>query len=293
MLSILIPTYNYNIYPLAQAIYAQCIAEGIAFEILSADDGSGSVHNTENEKINALTNSLFIQLPDNIGRSAMRNLLARKAKYNWMLFLDADVLPVDSQLVKRYLPHCDAIAKVVYGGIKYQGNRPANSELLRWVYGNKREALSAEERQKNPYLRMLTLNFLIHKDIFEAVRFNEYIPNLRHEDTLFSYDLKKAGIHVMHIENNVYHLGLDDSRAFLKKSEEAVEGLKYLLDNKLLADDYVSLGRLYKKIGRLGFEGIVGLLFRMLKEPMSKHLLGGNPSLMLFDLYRLGYMCSL
>lgn len=293
MLSVLIPTYNYDIYPLVDALHAQCLAEGVVFEILSADDGSGSAHNTENEKINILQHASFWALPRNTGRSAMRNLLADEAQYNWLLFLDADVMPVDSNFIKQYLPYIGTEEKVVYGGIRYTEQQPANNELLRWVYGNSREALPAAERQQQPYLRLLTLNFMVHKNVFAKVRFNESIPNLRHEDTLFSYDLMKAGVPVVHIENNVYHLGLDDSQAFLKKSEEAIDGLKYLLDNRLLAVDYVGMAGLYQKIKALQLGPVIALFYRVTKKLLRNNLLGSNPSLIVFDLYRLGYMCSL
>jgi glycosyltransferase involved in cell wall biosynthesis len=293
MLSILIPTYNYNILPLVKELQAQCMAAGITYEIISADDGSGSALNAENEKINSLQHCRFTAFTQNRGRSAMRNRLADEAKYNWLLFLDADTLPVDGLLIQRYLPYIDEKEKVVYGSIRYQPQKPDKDKLLRWVYGNNREALPANERQKLPYLRLLTLNFLIHKNVFGKVRFNETMPNLRHEDTLFSYNLMKADIPVEHIENNVYHLGLDDSYGFIKKTEEAQIGLKYLLDKQLLPAEYINMGKMYKKLKRTGLSAIAGILFKVSKRVMIKNLAGGNPSLRIFDLYRIGYICSL
>ncbi|OYQ33028.1 hypothetical protein CHU92_14000 [Flavobacterium cyanobacteriorum] len=293
MLSVLIPTYNFNVYPLAAAIQKQCAGSNIAFEIIVIDDGSGSALNAENDKINYLHRCSFSALSANIGRSAIRNLLASKANYTWMLFLDADTLPVDENLIKNYLPHMDNHVKVVYGGIKYKENKPETMQLLRWVYGNRREALEAEERQQRPYLRLLTLNFLAHKDVFEKVRFNENIPNVRHEDTLFSYDLMVAGLPVEHIDNNVYHLGLDNSIQFIRKSEEAIAGLKFLLQEGLLPDDYVGMGRLYARLRKAGLAATVSFIFVATRKAMLKNLLGSHPSLKLFDFYRIGYMCSL
>ncbi len=293
MLSILIPTYNYNILPLVKELQAQCMAASIIFEVISADDGSGSALNVENEKINSLQHCRFTAFTQNTGRSAMRNLLAKEAQYKWLLFLDADTLPVDSLLIQRYLSHIDEKEKVVYGGIRYQAQKPEQDKLLRWVYGNAREVVPATERVKSPYLRLLTLNFLIHKNVFGRVRFNETIPNLRHEDTLYSYDLMKADIPVEHIENSVYHLGLDDSYGFIKKSEEAQAGLKYLLDKKLLMPEYINMGKMYKKLERTGLSSIAGILFKLFKKAMLKNLLGPTPSLRIFDLYRIGYICSL
>jgi glycosyltransferase involved in cell wall biosynthesis len=294
MISVLIPTYNYNIVPLATALQQQCTYAGIAYEIICLDDASpDTTLHTENEAINRLPNSSYSILPKNIGRSAIRNLLAEKAQYSWLLFLDADTLSVDNNLIKNYLPHLNDDVKVVYGGIRYQEEKPSNSQLLRWIYGNEREALPVGKRQTNPHLSLLTLNFCIHKEVFKTVRFNESIPNLRHEDTLFSYDLSKANIKVEHIHNPVYHLGLESSEIFLRKSDEAVEGLKYLLDNNLLSGEYIRIANMYFSLKSKGLLPLVRVWHKMSAPFFRKNLLGNNPNLLIFDLYRLGYLCSL
>lgn len=293
MLSILIPTYNYNVFPLAALLRQQCAECNIAFEIIVLDDGSASALNAENEKINELERCSFSSLKANIGRSAIRNLLAKEAKYDWLLFLDADTTPVNDALISKYLPYMNSEEKVVYGGIKYQKKKPEAEEILRWVYGNEREALPLSKRAPNPHLRLLTLNFLIKKSVFEKVQFNETIPNLRHEDTLFSYDLKIANIKVEHIENEVYHLGLESSAIFMRKSEESLVGLKYLLGHNLLASDYVEIADSYTKLKKWGIRPLVALAHKIIGRPLKSTLLGPNPSLFVFDLYRLGYLCSL
>ena len=144
--------------------------------------------------------------------------MAKKAKYSWLLFLDADVLPVDNTLITGYLPFLNNEEKIIYGGIKYQKKTPQSKQILRWIYGNERESLNAYKRSSEPYLSLLTLNFTINKSIFTKVSFNETIPNLRYEDVLFSYELSLKKIKVEHINNPVYHLGLDTSEIFLVKT---------------------------------------------------------------------------
>lgn len=294
MLSVLIPTYNYNIVPLVTALQQQCFDAGIPYEIITLDDASSNtaIH-TNNQAINQLPNCSYNILPVNIGRSAIRNLLAKKAQYGWMLFLDADTLPVNNNLVKNYLPHLSGEPQVVYGGILYQPEKPSSTEILRWVYGNEREALPATKRTENPYISLLTLNFCIHKDVFNTVRFNESIPNLRHEDTLFSYDLSRAKITVIHINNPVYHLGLESSKVFLKKSEEAVIGLKYLTDHNLLPADYVRIAGVYNSLEKYHLLGVARLWHKVTAGIFKRNILGKHPNLLIFDLYRLGYFCSL
>jgi glycosyltransferase involved in cell wall biosynthesis len=292
MLSVLIPTYNYNIYPLVRALNNQAQNAGIVYEIITLDDGSASF-NEENSAINSLGNCRYEILEKNIGRSAIRNMLAEKARFENLLFLDADTFPVYDNYIEKYISQIDGTEKVVYGGIRYQAEKPKQNELLRWVYGNAREALSTEYRIQNPYLSFLTLHFLISKSVFRKVRFNENIPNLRHEDTLFSFDLKEQNVPVIHIENPAFHLGLESSEIFLRKSEEAVLNLKYLIDNKLMDPEYTRISDLYNKLEKYRLRGLIGFIHKGSKPLFLKQLLGNSPSLLRFDLYRLGYFCSL
>ena len=294
MLSVLIPVYNYNVFPLVENLLKQCLSENIVFEIIALDDASKNEDTIKaNQEINNLEKCSYQVLPENLGRSGIRNLLAKRAQYNWLLFLDADTMPVDNSLVSKYLPHLNDEEKVIYGGIIYQEKQPEKQELLRWVYGNSREALSVKKRTSDPYLSMLTLNFAIKKSVFEKVTFNETIPNLRYEDILFSYDLSRNNITMQHIANPVYHLGLDTSYICLIKAEDSIKGLKYLLDHQLLDANYMRLSKTYIILKRFYLTGLLSLLFRANKSLMQKNLLGGKPSLFVFDLYRLGYLSLL
>lgn len=292
MISILIPTYNYNIFPLVFSLYEQVKALNIEYEIIGLDDASKKYH-SENQKINDLAHCSYSILEKNIGRSAIRNLLAKKARFENLLFLDADVLPIHNDFISNYIPHINSNEKVIYGGIRYQEQRPEKDQILRWVYGKSREALTADVRNQNPYLAFLTLNFMIQKSVFELVSFNEEIPNLRHEDTLFSYELKKAGVPMLHIENPVCHNGLESSQVFLRKSEESLIGLDYLIKNRLIESEYVKLSVAYKKLEKYKLKGIYLAFYRTFKSGFLKNLLGKQPSLLIFDLFRLGYFCDL
>jgi len=153
--------------------------------------------------------------------------------------------------------------------------------------------LGVEARQEAPHLRFLTLNFLIKKSVFGKVAFNEDIPNLRHEDTLFALDCKKQGISVAHIDNPVVHLGLENSEVFLRKSREAVEALHLFVTNGLIDAGETSLSKKAKqlRIAKLGHP--IVWFYSLLKKTMERNLLSQNPSLKIFDLYRLGYYLTL
>jgi len=292
MLSILIPTYNYEVYELVKVLNKQALDAKIEFEIIVLDDGSQKFQ-TENKKINKFQFCTYEILKVNIGRSAIRNLLAKKAAFENLLFLDSDTIPIDTNFISNYLLQITNEEKIVSGGILYPELKPKESQSLRWKYGNSREALSAKVRNESPYLRLLTLNFMIQKSVFEKVSFNEKIPNLRHEDTLFSYNLKQQNIRVKHFENPVYHNGLDDFEVAIKKENESLIALKYLIENQLIPYDYISLSKLFYDLKKMQLEFLLKVFYKTTEPLLLKNLASKNPSLFIFDIYRLGYFGSL
>jgi len=294
MLSILIPTYDYDISSLVEEIHRQITKIDIVFEILCLDDHSKNQETIKkNERINSFPHASYMVLPENIGRSRIRNLLSQKATYDWLLFLDADVLPVASDFIAKYVAAISDEKEVIYGGILYQEEKPKQENILRWIYGKQREALSVQEREKDKYLRFLTLSFLIKKTVFQKVKFNETIPNARHEDTLFANDLKHAEIHMTHIHNPVYHLGLDTSKVFIRKSMESVEVLILFLKDGLIEHDEILITRVFKRVKTFGLHHILALMYRWFGKRFEKNLLSDKPSMFIFDLYRLTYLCYL
>ncbi len=291
MLSILIPTFNYNIIPLVSKIVDQLKKETIAYEVVVADDYSTdrAICIANQDYLNKVELGRFLPLKNNIGRSAIRNLLAEEALYQNLLFLDADVLPKWDSFIKKYIQLLDTNYEIIYGGIVYQEQKPEKNQLLRWKYGNAREAVSVKERSKRPYINFLTLNFLIKKEVSKRLRFNEEIPNLRCEDTLFSMDAKNKKIKVDHVDNVVVHLGLETSKIFLKKSLESIEVRQGFLNDALLETDYTKITWLANRIQKLNLGFIFPPFYKISKSFFEKNLLSDSPSMFCFDLYRLGY----
>ena len=134
---------------------------------------------------------------------------------------------------------------------------------------------------------------MIQKSVFEKVSFNEKIPNLRHEDTLFSYNLKQQNILVEHIENPVYHNGLDDFDVAIKKENESLVALKFLVENQFIPYNYISLSNLFYGLKKMQLVFLLKVFFKTTKPLLLKNLASKNPSLFIFDMYRLGYFGSL
>lgn len=293
MISVLIPTYNYDVTALVKEINAQASRSDILCEILVYDDGSKSMLNEENKTINLIENCTFKELENNIGRSAIRNKLGNDAKYDYLLFLDADVKIIADDFLSNYLKATSPKTQIIYGGICYQNEIPSNDELLRWIYGNKREALSVQKRMENPHLSFLTLNFVIKKSVFSNMKFNESIPNFRNEDLLFAIEAREKNIDVHHIDNRVQHLGIESSEKFLIKTHETVQSFDFITSNGLLNPNDASLTRVGYQIEKMKLSFLYQFFYKIMRTAFKKNLLSKNPSLFIFDLYRLGYFLEI
>jgi len=291
MISILIPTYNYSIVNLVNQIYKQAVESSISFEIIVIDDCSTALDvKKENRQINQLEFCKLVENNKNLGRTATRNLLATSANYEWLLFLDADVLPKYDDFIKRF--HLSEIKslQVIYGGVDYYKEKPEKNKILRWKYGLEREAKTVLQRLKEPHF-IISQNLLIDKTLF--LDLNSVETNTYGLDILFSSNIKKKNIIVQQIDNPVYHLGLESNDIFIKKSLEAVK-TTYTLEKKgIIENDLRPLQKSYLKLKRNGLESIFSFLISKIKKIMERNFQSEKPNLFWFDLYRLNYFIEL
>jgi len=290
MISILIPTYNQNITKLVANLHNQVVELCVDFEIIVMEDGSKKFVQ-ENDSIAELLNSRHIILKENVGRSAVRNKLADEAKYDHLLFMDCDAEVSSPDFVSRYITFCKEDC-VVIGGTAYDPNETNPDYSLRLKYGRVREARTALERGKNNFA---TFNFLISKSIFNQVRFDESIRGYGHEDMLFGHQLHQLGYEFIQIENPLIHKGLDDNQTFLKKTEEGTRNLFLLYKTghyPFLAQESKLL-QVYLKFNKVGLTRLLALKFDFTKNILHWLLRCKNPSLPLYDLYKLLYLCKI
>jgi hypothetical protein len=292
MLSILIPIFNYNSYPLVNELHKYCLESKLDFEILCQDDASNEFLD-ENQKINTLENCNFSGNNSNLGRGKNINLLAEKAKFEWLLIMDCDTFPTQNDFILNYISPINNDEKIVFGGIEYYKEKPEQDKLLRWYYGNARESLSVAKRNTNPNGNALTSNILIKKNVFLSNKFDESITKYGYEDLVFLSDLKKKGIVVKHIVNPTYHLGLETSKQFLKKTKTALENLKKLTATTSLNSSESKILKTYVLLEKMHLTDLISFLFKKNEPNMVRNLLSKKPSLLLFDLYKLGYFCSI
>lgn len=290
-ISVLIANYNWDVSILIKELHKQLIASKVAFEILCYDNSKGSSFESSNEKLNALDFVTYRLEHHYIGRSQNRNKLALDAKHGWFLFLDGDSAIPNPEFIANYLTTSKS-AMVVCGGTAY-AEKPLNeNQLLRWTYGKEREEIRSELRNEKANSGFSSFNFLIKSEAFELVGFNNELTQYGHEDTLFGQDLRKHHFNVLHINNPLVHLGLDENQVFLEKTRNAIQNLKTLVDSKILENES-KLTSYYLRLSKTRTKKVISALFKRNKNRWEKNLCGQAPNMRTFDLYRLGYLCSL
>lgn len=289
MLSILIPLYNYDARNLINSIYRQCISSGIIFEIIVCNDNSEEIFDFDFTEENIIT----ILNSTNIGRTETRQKLANKAKFKWLLFLDADVLPVNSSFVNKYIQILNSNKyEVSFGGFKYKDKVPPSDKILRWKYGKLKEDVLPNLRNQNPYKVIISANLLIQKKIFKSIN-TELKGNHYGYDTIFSLRLKEQNVKIIHVDNPVWHLGLETNSVYLSKKERATKTIFKLYKVKKITAGSNDLLKTFELVRKLYLINFIAYFFEKTKKLFRKNILGTKPSIILLNAYKLGYFCKL
>ena len=290
MISILIPCFDYNAYPLVSILEKQALMLKIDFEIICIDDGSFSSKNDVNQKINLLTNSKFIESKKNIGRINNRLLLAEKSQYEWLIFLDVDTLPNEDNFLKNYIDQLNK-GMMIIGGCIYK--EPENENFgLRYKFGKLREEINSNTRNKNPYKYISSCNFMCQRnvliDVLSSIKTISY-----GNDYIFGSLIKKMGIDVNHIDNPVLIDNIDDNQIFIKKTHHALDNLISSYNNKIIKKHSISILKAYMILDNLLLKNIFVKITDLYKNLLKRNLYRKDPNLFLFDLYRLNYLCKI
>lgn len=286
MLSILLPIYNFDVRPLVQELWEQGRSLSVPFEIVALDDGSSAEFKALHQNLGDREEIYYEALPENLGRSAIRNELARRAKYEFLLYLDCDSKVVRMDYLQYYMDHLHSGA-LLYGGRTYQAQKPVNRELhLHWTYGTEREVSSPYQRRQQPYHLFMTNNFIVPKSIQQRFPFEEKLRQYGHEGTLFGLQLAQAKVPIIHLDNALEHIGLEPAEIFLQKSRQAVINLAFLAKNYPEID--TRLLRLAKQLDKVKMSSFYAWFYRKMRNSWEQKLVTKDPDLRLFDLWKLG-----
>ncbi|MCR4964637.1 MAG: glycosyltransferase [Bacteroidales bacterium] len=298
MLSILIPSYNVDLTTLVTGLLNQARALSVPFEIIIMDDASTDLAVRQHNQLLSQEQEVeYVQNSENQGRSKIRNQLVNRAQYPYLIIMDCDAAIVDDQYLARYLTYRNNHPElsnrfVISGGLRYRDEKPSKDKMLRWKYGVKREVRSAEERNKHPYRSFTPFNIFTTKETFVDNGFDESFTAYGYEDTLWGYQLKDKGIPMIHLDNPLYHDGLNTNEEFLRKTRQAVDNLYRLMSENRLPQEFRMDSRLlrtYDNFYQKGFIPICRMYYKVSHKAMELSLCK-TPSLRIFDSYKLFYL---
>ncbi|MBQ8542746.1 MAG: glycosyltransferase family 2 protein [Bacteroidaceae bacterium] len=294
LLSILIPTYNYDCTELVSALVKQAQrVKGLSYEIIVGDDGSTQkTIVAANRAINNMQGAVYWEAGCNSGRAAIRNRLYERSKGRWLLFLDSDGMPLNEDFLSSYYSFIkDGAIGVVCGGVAHPPVLPSPKVSLRWQHETTYEKRTTIEwRNRHPYANFRTFNFLIDRDSFSKVKFDEQVKEYGYEDNLFGKALQENCVVVKHIANPMMNVDIEANHIYLSKNEEAL---------RTLAAHYESMGPLItiargvEKIERNHLGWLLSLVYSLTRPLLKQNLLGASPRMWVFNLYRAGYLRSL
>lgn len=288
MLSILIPTYNDNSLSLVRALCRQAEAVlGSDWEVIVGDDGStDQAVVADLRTAGSLPRCRYLRPEHNVGRAAIRNRLAREARGEWLLLIDGDGKVIcDDYLgcLVRAMP----VADVCYGGYLMM---PGPAGNLRWLY--ERHAAprhTVEQRRRQPYACFCVSNLLIRRSLMLRYSLDERIRRYGYEDVMLGRKLREAGITVHHVEAPIGFSDYESNASFVAKTEE---GLRTLYAFRADLRGYSRLLDMVEGWSRRRRQ-LVHRLYKLLGSRLRAHLVGRHPRMVLFQLYKAGYLTDL
>lgn len=295
-LSILIPTYNTVCLELVKALSSQAETltqrqGGFSYEIIVADDGSTDKLTVErNKEIDLLPHCRYIIRENNAGRAAIRNFLAQTARGEWLLFIDSDMVLRRDSYLSLYASMA-AEDSVVYGGYTVRGDGAKLKGNLRYTYETKYSGNdNAAERNKQPYNDFHTSNFMVKRSVMLAFPLDERLKRYGYEDVLWGKTLRQNGVRITHIDNQLSFEKFETNAEFISKTEEGLNTL-FAFRHELMG--YSNIISAAERIERLHLTTALSLTHKLLGKSIRNTLKGNKTSVLLFNIYKLGYFCHL
>ena len=128
---------------------------------------------------------------------------------------------------------------------------------------------------------------MAHRKLIGTTPYNEQIKHYGFEDVLLGKRFKALNAHVNHIDNPVLFDDFEMNAVFLHKTEEA---LRTLSTFQTELKGYSNLLEMAEKLHRMHTDRVVAWLYKLLHKPLKHNLKGNNPSVFLFNIYKLVYL---
>jgi len=220
VLSVLVPYYKTDPSPLLFLLDR----EAVEAEVILLDNGTGDKEMLADIVTTATAMdlpTLIVRLDRYEGNSRARNRLARHARAQNFLFVDADMLPDMPNYLATYI---NLIASrnpaVVFGGYSVlQAPNSPEFDLHRKL-AQSSDCAPAAIRRLMPEKHIFTSNLLVRRDVFDEENFDESFRGWGWEDIEWSMRVGRK-YPLTHIDNSCTHLGLNSAKMLAAKFEQS------------------------------------------------------------------------
>lgn len=298
MISIIIPTYNFDCSKLVGELQKQCEEvkdkdSDFEYEIFVGDDHSTDIESIAcNAAIEALPHCIYKLYDKNAGRTGNRNRLIDECRKKWVLIIDADAEVVTPNFILNYWTatgvHHDA--DIFVGGMVTPPVAAPGCELRHRYELHADKTRTLTFRRAHPADHFSTFNVMVRHSVLDTLRFDSRCTEYGYEDALFGIEAERRGHRMVHIDNPLLHTGINTSVQFLENTEAALRML-YKIGTPMTERARVAVTA--ERLRRWGCAPLARWLFCTTAPLMRINLLSHHPSLKLFAFYKLGYYLSL
>ena len=266
VLTIAVPVYRDNPGTMIDALSKCPGAENTA--ILVYDDGGADPELTAHleKAIGAWPGpGKLISAAENRGRAFARNRLLAHAPTDWVLLLDADMLPDNAEFLQAYHRARASVdgPALIAGGYSLRQVNPTHSQKLHAAQALKSECLDASTRAREPGRYVFTSNILVHRHILETIPFDDEFSGWGWEDV--DWGLRVAAAYpIRHIDNTATHLGLDDTDVLLNKYGTSGANFARLVARHPLATENMALTVASRRLAAWPGRSLIRRLARIL-----------------------------
>ncbi len=291
-LSVCIPVYNQVVDVLVEQLIHQIeqLPNQLEVEICIIDDGSTEEIKQKNKfLIDSQPYVRYLQLPKNVGRSAIRNQLAKYATGTVLIFLDCDVLLPDQFLSNYYSIVLEKTPPfLICGGYKYPEDRSLYpGRELRLTYGQQVEELQIKDgRAFSPFL---SGNFIIPKSSFDNIQFEEQLSTYGCEDVLFKEDVEQAfQIEVEIVNNPVLINQIDENLEYIEKMQSSMANMAWLVEqNRIPVENNLRILIAHEQLKSKGLVNSFYTICKSMQPTILYFLDSKQPNLKILQIYKL------
>jgi glycosyltransferase involved in cell wall biosynthesis len=219
-LSVLTPFHRHD----PSALLKRLGSVPLGVEIILLDDGSASatlMADVLSAAERLAAPARLIVWGANRGRAAARNRLIEEARGEYVLFLDADMIPDSPRFLSIWLGVLSTQKpRVAFGGLSVAQTAVCEDTALHHNLFARSDCAPPRARAQKSAQSTASANLAVRRDFLAAHPFDPCFTGWGFEDTDWALSAARR-TSILHVDNPATHVGLDTVATLMRKSAEA------------------------------------------------------------------------